>query len=99
QQTERSQCQPGRPQGMFENFTVHDLTLSDGVRIHVRTGGQGPALLLIHGHPQTHVMWNRIAPELAKRYTVVMPDLRGCGDSDRPEPGDDCVAYSKRTMA
>ncbi|MDS1139379.1 alpha/beta hydrolase [Pusillimonas sp. SM2304] len=85
---------------MFDHFATHTLTLSDGVRIHARTGGQGPALLLIHGHPQSHVMWHRIAPELAKRYTVVMPDLRGCGDSDRPDPGgDDSAAYSKRIMA
>ncbi|MGB6105355.1 MAG: alpha/beta hydrolase [Pusillimonas sp.] len=84
---------------MFENFSTEIFTMNDGVRIHARVGGSGPGLLLMHGHPQTHVMWHRIAPSLAQHYTVVVPDIRGFGDSSRPEPGVENVAYSKRAMA
>ena len=59
----------------------------------------GAPLLLLHGHPQSHVMWHRVAPDLAKRFTVVMMDLRGYGDSGRPEGGEGHAAYSKREMA
>ncbi len=63
-------------------------------------GGDGPPVLLLHGHPQTHVTWHEVAPRLvAAGYTVVAADLRGYGDSSRPEGGDDHVAYSKRAMA
>ena len=58
----------------------------DGVVLHGRIGGRGPALLLLHGHPQTHVIWHRVAPLLAQRFTVVLMDLRGYGDSGRPAP-------------
>ncbi|MCX7901875.1 MAG: alpha/beta hydrolase [Burkholderiaceae bacterium] len=71
----------------------------DGVTIHFRSGGAGPPLLLLHGFPQTHVMWHKVAPRLAERFTLVMPDLRGYGDSDRPPGGADHAAYSKRAMA
>ena len=71
----------------------------DGVGIHYRCGGNGPPLLLLHGFPQTHAMWHRVAPALAHRFTLVMPDLRGYGDSDRPPSGADHAAYSKRAMA
>jgi haloacetate dehalogenase len=84
---------------MFDGFSTHDLTVDDGIQLHYRVGGQGPALLLLHGHPQTHAMWHHVAPRLAQHYTVVVPDLRGYGDSSRPAPGDDCIAYAKRTMA
>jgi len=84
---------------MFKGFTSESFTVNDGVRIHARVGGRGPGLLLMHGHPQTHVMWHRVAPGLARRYTVVAPDLRGFGDSSRPEPGAQNEAYSKRAMA
>jgi haloacetate dehalogenase len=59
-----------------------------GVRLHARVGGSGPPLLLLHGHPQSGVMWHRVAPRLAPRFTVVCADLRGCGDSNacRPTP-------------
>lgn len=67
--------------------------------IYLRYGGQGPPLLLLHGHPQTHMMWHELAPKLAEEYTVVMPDLRGYGDSSKPESADDHSTYSKRTMA
>ncbi len=56
-------------------------------------------MLLLHGYPQTHAMWHRVAPALAERFTVVCPDLRGHGDSDKPPGGGDHVAYAKRTMA
>jgi haloacetate dehalogenase len=69
------------------------------VAINACYGGAGPPLLLLHGYPQTHVMWHRIAPALAERFTVVCPDLRGYGDSDKPPGGGDHGAYSKRTMA
>jgi haloacetate dehalogenase len=70
-----------------------------GVRLNARRGGAGAPLLLLHGHPQTHAMWHRVAPELAQRFTVVLMDLRGYGDSGRPEAGEGSVAYSKREMA
>ncbi|MDN4074230.1 alpha/beta fold hydrolase [Fictibacillus terranigra] len=54
------------------------------VTIRVRIGGDGPPLLLLHGHPQTHVMWHKIAPRLADDFTVVVPDLRGYGESSKP---------------
>ena len=83
---------------MLDSFTSFDL-LRDGVRVHGRIGGRGEPLLLLHGHPQTHVIWHRVAPELASHFTVVMLDLRGYGDSGRP-PGDAVHAsYSKREMA
>ena len=83
---------------MFDGFADRRVAV-DGVRIHVRTAGSGPALLLLHGYPQTHVMWHRVAPRLAERFTVVVPDLRGYGDSDKPSADAEHVAYSKRVMA
>ena len=83
---------------MFEGFET--LTLApQGVAIHVRRGGSGPPLLLLHGHPQTHAMWHRVAPALAERFTVVLPDLRGYGDSARVAPDAAHAKHSKRTMA
>ena len=71
----------------------------DGVALQVRHGGEGPPLLLLHGHPQTQAMWHRVAPELARHFHVVAMDLRGYGDSDRPAAGDGSRAYAKREMA
>ena len=67
--------------------------------IFARIGGSGPPLLLIHGFPQTHAMWHRVAPELMKHYTCVMPDLRGYGYSSCPPNDAKNETYSKRTMA
>ena len=83
---------------MFENFQTRSLAVN-GVTINVVMKGDGPPLLLLHGYPQTHVMWHKIAPALAEHYTVVAPDLRGYGDSSKPEGDDQHLTYSKRTMA
>jgi haloacetate dehalogenase len=83
---------------MLENFKT--LTVQRGaVSLHVRTAGQGAPLLLLHGHPQSHAMWHLVAPDLVQRFTVVLMDLRGYGDSSRPEADDTHSAYSKREMA
>jgi haloacetate dehalogenase len=83
---------------MLNNFRHSQLPVN-GVTINLRHGGKGPPLLLLHGFPQTHVIWHKIADRLAERFTLVMPDLRGYGDSSRP-PGDaDHANYSKRVMA
>lgn len=72
----------------------------DGIHLHVRVGPpSGPPLLLLHGHPQTHLMWHKVWPTLAERFSLVAPDLRGYGDSDKPPGGPLHAAYSKRTMA
>lgn len=68
-------------------------------RIFLRRKGEGPPLLLLHGYPQTHVMWHRVAPVLAERFTVVCADLRGYGDSGKPPDGPDHAGYAKRAMA
>jgi haloacetate dehalogenase len=67
--------------------------------IHTVHGGEGPPVLLLHGYPQTHVMWHRVAPALAARFTVVCPDLRGYGDSAKPSSDETHATYSKRVMA
>ncbi len=72
---------------------------ANGVRIRVCTAGAGPPLLLLHGHPQTHLTWHKVAPQLAQRFSVVATDLRGYGDSDKPAGGERHVNYSKRAMA
>ncbi|GAB3392925.1 hypothetical protein GCM10027514_37610 [Azotobacter armeniacus] len=69
------------------------------MQIAYRIGSSGPGLLLLHGHPQTHVIRHKVAPELARYFTVVAADLRGYGDSDKPEDGVGHAAYSKREMA
>ena len=83
---------------MFEGFTATQIETSETV-INLVYGGSGPPLLLLHGYPQTHVMWHKVAPVLADRYTVVAPDLRGYGDSGKPFVGDDPERYSKRRTA
>ena len=83
---------------LFAGFSSHRLRTS-GAEIHCVVGGSGPPLLLLHGYPQTHAMWHRIAPRLAEQFTVVCSDLRGYGDSSKPDGGEDHVNYSKRAMA
>ena len=82
----------------FPGFRQQTIETSD-TSIHVVTGGEGPPLLLLHGFPQTHILWRKVAPDLAKNYTLIMPDLRGYGDSGKPPAGDNHVNYSKRSMA
>jgi haloacetate dehalogenase len=79
----------------FESFLIE----VNGVKILVRKGGSGHPLLLLHGHPQTHAIWHRVAQQLAKSFTVVMTDLRGYGDSSKPQGTPDHLNYSKRVMA
>ncbi|MCU0987315.1 MAG: alpha/beta hydrolase, partial [Acetobacteraceae bacterium] len=67
-----------------------------GVGINVAIGGSGPPLLLLHGNPLTHVSWHKVAPSLAQGFTVVAPDLRGYGDSDKPDGGEDHSGYAFR---
>ena len=83
---------------LYPGFESRRIATS-GAEIHCIVGGSGPPLLLLHGYPQTHVMWHRIAPRLAERYTVVCSDLRGYGDSSKPGGGTDHAGYSKRAMA
>lgn len=83
---------------MFEGFERHHIGTS-GAEINLVTGGTGPALLLLHGYPQTHAMWHKVAPGLARNFTVVAADLRGYGDSSKPESVADHASYSKRAMA
>jgi haloacetate dehalogenase len=82
---------------MFDGFTQTQIDTS-GARINLRYGGSGPPLLLLHGNPLTHVMWHKIAPRLAQDFTVVAADLRGYGDSSKPDGGPDHSGYSFRAM-
>src|SRR6202451_2708970 len=83
---------------MFEDFELSFVDAGEAT-FRARRGGSGPPLLLLHGHPQTHVMWHRVAPRLATEFTVVAMDLRGYGDSSKPETTPDHEPYSKRAMA
>lgn len=83
---------------MFEGFTQASIETGAGA-INLRRGGSGPPLLLLHGYPQTHVMWHAVAPALMDEYHVVCPDLRGYGDSAKPESTADHAPYAKRAMA
>lgn len=83
---------------LFPGFAEHRLA-GDGVEIYARIGGSGPPLLALHGFPQSHVIWHRIAPELAQHFTLVAMDLRGYGRSGAPAGDDEHVTYSKRAMA
>lgn len=83
---------------LFPGFVSERVT-RDGVALHTQCAGQGPALLLLHGHPQSQAMWHKVTPTLVQHFTVVMMDLRGYGDSDRPLADAEHAAYSKRAMA
>lgn len=79
-------------------FTSHRVDTAPGVYLHAAVGGSGPAVVLLHGFPQTHVMWRHVATDLAADHTVICPDLRGYGSSDKPAEADEDT-YAKRTMA
>src|ERR1051325_9856147 len=83
---------------LFPGFRRTRIPCGD-VEIHTVAAGNGPPLLLLHGYPQTHAIWNKVAPRLAERYTVVATDLRGYGDSSKPKGLPDHSNYSKRVMA
>ena len=83
---------------MFEGFSTRTVA-AEGADIHLRVGGDGPPLLLLHGYPQTSAMWHKVAPGLAEWFTVVAADLRGYGGSAKPPSDPDHLAYSKRAMA
>jgi haloacetate dehalogenase len=83
---------------LFPGFAEHRVR-TDGAEIFARVGGSGPPLVLLHGYPQTHACWHRIAPDLAREFTVVAMDLRGYGQSSAPAGDTDHIVYSKRAMA
>ena len=83
---------------MFEGFTTKRLP-ANGVEIHTLIGGSGPPLLLLHGYPQSHLIWHRVASDLAKNYTIVATDLRGYGQSGKAVDTPNHASYSKREMA
>ncbi len=82
----------------FRDFALEHIPVSAGM-LRLRRGGKGPPLLLLHGNPQTHAMWHKVAPALAQRYSVICPDLRGYGGSFKPPVSADHAAYAKREMA
>ena len=83
---------------MFEGFTRKRIKTS-GAEIALVQGGNGAPLLLLHGYPQTHAIWHKVAPALAQHFTLVIPDLRGYGSSSKPPTDDRHMPYSKRAMA
>jgi len=83
---------------VFRHFRERRIAVSQ-TEIFLRQGGEGPPLLLLHGYPQTHVMWHEVAPVLARHFTVICPDLRGYGASGKPPTDPDHGPYSKRAMA
>ena len=83
---------------MFDNFETRRISTAD-TEINLRLAGAGPPVLLLHGYPQTHACWHAVAPLLTGAFTVVVPDLRGYGDSGCPASDPEHMAYSKRTMA
>jgi haloacetate dehalogenase len=83
---------------LLEGFSATQISVT-GTTINAVVGGSGPPLLLLHGYPQTHAIWHRVAPRLAEDYTIVCPDLRGYGDSAKPASDASHAPYSKRVMA
>ncbi len=83
---------------MFDGFEAFDVETT-GTKIHGRRGGEGPPVLLLHGIPETHLMWHRVAPHLAERFTVIVTDLRGFGESGTPPSSPDHAPYSMREIA
>jgi haloacetate dehalogenase len=91
--------EPRGDSAFLAGFRLLDVTTSGRPRIRCAVGGSGPPLLLLHGHPQTHISWRKAAPFLARSFTVVAADLRGYGDSDKPASDETHLAYAKRSMA
>lgn len=90
-------CNDGQ---VFEGFLLRWIDVDEGVRLRVRVGGEGPPVVLLHGHPRTHTTWHRLAPLLvAAGHSVICPDLRGYGRSSAPAPRPDHSQASKRAMA
>jgi haloacetate dehalogenase len=90
----------GQDDLVFDGFRLERVDVGSQVRLRVRIGGRGPAVVLLHGHPRTHTTWHRVAPQLAEAgFTVVCPDLRGYGESTAPPPRPDHAQASKRAMA
>jgi haloacetate dehalogenase len=87
-----------KPEVYFPGFAV-DTVETSGTTIHVLRKGSGRPLLLLHGYPETHLTWHRVAPKLAEQFSVVVPDLRGYGDSGKPQDGERHQNYSFRAMA
>ena len=83
---------------LFQGFSAEMIETS-GTTIHVLRKGAGPPLLLLHGYPETHVTWHKVAPRLAEHFSVYVPDLRGYGDSGKPQDGERHENYSFRAMA
>src|SRR5690242_7818273 len=82
----------------IDDFQYRTVPAEGGIDLNVAVGGAGPALVLLHGFPQTHLMWRHVARRLSEHYLVIVPDLRGYGASDKPEETGP-ETYSKRTMA
>ncbi len=94
-----SQADQKLPASDFFPGFKHLTTKTSGATINFVTAGSGPPLLLLHGYPQTHIEWRDVAPQLAKKFTVVAADVRGYGDSSKPPDGENHLNYSKRAMA
>ena len=88
----------GQQEALFPDFRTERIDAA-GVAVHAVVGGNGPALLLLHGYPETHTIWHKVAQRLATRFTVVATDLRGYGDSGKPPTDSRHAPYSKREMA
>ncbi|HEY1459112.1 MAG TPA: alpha/beta hydrolase, partial [Casimicrobiaceae bacterium] len=84
---------------LFPGFESRRVTVEAGIDIAAVIGGAGPPLLLLHGYPQTHAIWHRVATMLATSHTVIAADLRGYGDSSKPAGASDHANYAKRAMA
>lgn len=83
----------------IKGFKLFDACLSTEIKMRYAIGGTGAPLLMVHGHPHTHIIWRKVAPLLAKHFTVILPDLRGYGDTDKPQSTENHRPYSKREMA
>ena len=97
-QSKTPDLQPVTPKAYFPGFITESVKTT-GTTVHVLRKGSGPPLLLLHGYPETHLTWHKLAPRLAEQFSVVVPDLRGYGDSAKPQGGERHENYSFRAMA